>query len=233
MCTSNCSYIVSDSFNNRLVKFDQKWNKVSVSYAYFLIPQALLSVDYNKNKTVYLVYYNAICALDSDLNVLKTYRFTDYYQDYGRMNGLYYNNQTDHLLVTSETTYGFFIFTLDLEFMNFYSFTNSTTTAITGNNGLLCVATSDGSIWVLKNETLSYTFQTLCTSIKRLKIDNGYILVLCSTNYVYFYAIDAVYISAQDVIFTWKSPITSTVDFGFDATGNLVVVGSNQLFLYH
>ena len=92
VCTANCSYIVSDSYN-RILKFDQKWNSSFVGYyyyfsyySYFSMPQALLSVDYKKNKTVYLVYYNSICAFDSDLNVLKTYRFTDYYQEYGRMN---------------------------------------------------------------------------------------------------------------------------------------------------
>ena len=193
------------------------------------MPQALLSVDYNKNKTVYLVYYNSICALDSDLNVLKTYRFTYYYQEYVRMNGLYYNNQTDHLLVTSETTYGFFIFTLELEFISFYQFTNSTTTSIVGYNGLLFVSTNDSVIWVLQNETLSYTFQTLCTSITRLKIDQfGYIAVLCSTNTIYLYYTNGVYTGTA-----WTSPFSSTVDIGFDASGNLVIAANNGLFLYH
>ena len=223
VCDLNCTYFAWDYSLSQIVKFDQKWNFKSQTY--YSRPLAMLSVDFNNTKLLYLTYFNGILCFNSDnMNILISY---NYYQC--NLNAIYYNNLTDHLIFVSGQSYGIIIFSLELEFVSLYSFTNALTTYVTGYNGLLFVSTTNGIIWVLQNETLSYNFQTLCTSITKLKIDQfGYIGVVCSTNKIYIYSTNGAYTGVA-----WTSPITSTVDIGFDTSGNLVIAATTGIYLFH
>ena len=204
-------------------KLDQQWN-FNTRY-YFYQFQAILGVDINNTKKLYVSSNDRISCFDSNLNIpaLSKYFFRE-----NTINSIYYNKLTDHLLSTSGN--GMFSFTLELEFLGYYSFTNATTTSIVGYNGILFVSTTNGLIWVLENETFSYSFRTLCSSITKLRIDQfGYIAVICSsTNIIYIYSTNG-----TNTGVTWSSPIPSTADIGFDASGNLVVVGDSGIYLYH
>ena len=169
---------------------------------------------------------------------MKTFQFyqnfqyyNQYYQNYPSYqygtNGIYYNNLTDHVLLAAAG--GIVFLSPELEFLSFYYMTNSAITGITGYKGLIFLSASGSSIWVLKNETLSYTFQTLCSQITKLESDQfGYIAVICNTNTIYLYFTNGTYAGVG-----WKSLFSSTIDVGFDANGNLVIAANSGIYLYH
>ena len=235
VCTFNCSYFAWN-YGFGFVKFDKNWSILNQSY-FFLEPQAMLSVDFSNTKILYVANLNGIYSLDINLNVLKTFQFyqnfqyyNQYYQNYPSYqygtNAIYYNNITDHILFA--VAGGIIFFSPDLEFLSFYYIANSAITGITGYKGLIFVSAA-GSIWVLKNETISYTFQSLCSQIKKLESDQfGYIAVVCKTNTIYLYFTNGTYAGVG-----WTSPFSSTVDVGFDANGNLVIAANGGIYLYH
>ena len=224
VCNSNYSYLIWDFNSSSIFKFDQQWNKTSTINFNGIQPNTIFSVDYNNTKLIFVgTYYHGISSVNANFIILKTY------QIFSSVNSIYYNNLTDNLLVTTSTTNGIIILTLDLSFISYYFFTNATTTSMTGCDGLVFVSTTNGIIWVLQNQTLAYTFQTSCTSIKKLKTDQfGYIAVICSTNIIYLYFINGTYSGVS-----WTSPFASTSDIGFDASVNLVIVTFNTTYLYH
>ena len=201
-------------------EYDQNWNLVNS------IPitgtASLITVNDANGKKFFVTTSMGILKLNSNFNILNSFLNV-----YASFYGLTYNSATDHILVTSSR--GLYIFDPNLTLIKIYNLATSTPTDIEEFNGKFYVSTANGMIYVLTNEISSNSFQTACTYIRSIAIDNyGYIAVLCSNSIVYVYNTNGGYMNIK-----WMNSTFLPNDMSFDAYGAFFLTGPNGIYYLH
>ena len=201
-------------------EYDQNWNLIKT----ISIPQtsSLIAINDQNGKNIYVTSSNGIYRLDSNFNFLNVFP-----NNWDIFNDLTYNSVTDHILVTSYNVNGLLVLDRNLTLINIFSFASSFTTDIEEYNSKFYVSTYNGMIWILNsNETVIFSFQTICSNIKSISIDNyGYIAVLCNTFIVYVYSLNGTYMNIA-----WTSSTLLPFDMSFDANGAFFLTGPNGIY---
>ena len=224
-CGSNCSNNILDYSASKIVQYDQNWTYISMSNIPSN-PSAIISAFENGTRIFYLASGNGIYKLDSNFNIIGAYNYNLKY-----FSVICFNPATNHVLAISNSFTGVFIFDQNLSLIKYYEFfTNSFPTDIKVYNGVLYVSSSNGNIWILKNETVSTNFFTMCTNIYSILIDPfGFIAVECSTFEIYVYSTNGSYTSVS-----WMNLLNlvqAPLDIDFDSNGNIAVSGTNGVYL--
>ena len=215
-CDSNASYLVMDTYNGYIVKYDKNWNYITGIP--FSNSTAMISIKSSYDNENFITANGTIYKLDKDLNILKTFSNQAIYQI------LTYNTASDHILVTALAVTQIDIFDRNLTRTGFINF-SSPLNYITECNGLIFVASNSSDVFVLKNETISYTFKTACSSVFSLEYYSDKLFLVCSQN-IYSYLINGTYTGS-----VWKNPIPNLNYIGFDLNGDLVLTSSKGLYI--
>ena len=232
-CGWDGSNYVLDNSKDEIIKYDQSWNyKRSYSVSNYSNPQALISVLDNITRIFYFSSSVGIYKLDNNFNIINAYLSIQYTS----FTGICYNHETNHVLAVSTSYNGIFILDSYLTLIRYYSFPNgSSSTDIEVYNRYVYVSTSDGIIWVLKNETVAGSFSTKCSSIQSILIIDSLqnLAVMCSdVDAIYVYNI--LYYYGIRIMTSWMN-LASLVPFpvamGWDSKGNFAITGKNGVYI--
>ncbi len=177
------------------------------------------------------VYYGCtywtygIVKLDKNFNELNHYFHTDLV--FGDM---YFNVSNNRLYcVIPENFNGLYVFDQDLTFIKQIRIGNDALMTVVEFNNKLYAGSTIGKVWVLENEIIINSFQTLSGSpIHRIGFDTLGHFAFTSYYNEHMYVYD--YNGNYSNIFL-KTPGFGSF-YGMDLNGNLIFFGSNGIFIY-
>ena len=206
--------------NSRIIKFDKDWNYIKnlrITSVTFMI-----SLVDNNVKRIFVSAQNSLSEIDENFDLAKTVFVI------GLNYGLYFNSNTNQLLVASGTYAIINVFDLNLTLIGNITvpFSNN---YILEYNGILYVSSTSSEMMLLQNQTYLHSFKTLCSQIRTFSIDqNGVLAINCYDNYIYLYNSTGNYTGQS-----WNSPTYNPFSISFDAIGNLIISNYYGLYIFN
>ena len=216
---SSTKYYALDNNVLRICKFDENWNFLNQTAVVAFYPKFMLTINKNNSNLIFITTNQGISKVNEDMKEINKTAIILGYQ------GLYYNNSTDHILVSMTSFTRIDVYSLSLDLINSITVPYSSYNMVE-YDGLLFVSSNISYVMVLKNETYIYSFATRCSIIRTLVIDQyGVIAVNCFGNYLALYNLNGTYTGT-----TFYSPVQYIYSFGFDALKNLILITKNGLY---
>ena len=219
ICNSSCTNLIPRC--NELLIFDVNWNFISArSLPYCL--GGLMAIKIGND----LVYYGSVAGvvkLDENFNELNHYIQSNYY-DFGDM---YFNTSNNRLYCTiPEKFNGLLVFDQDLVFIRQLRVGYDNLMSIAEFKNKLYAASTTGIIWILENENILSSFQTLSfRPINKIAFD--VFGQLSFTNFdedMHVYDYNGNYLNIST-----KCPARRAFYGGMDSNGNLIFQGYNGI----
>ena len=226
-CDSEAYYIIIDSSKDIAYSYSKSLNLIS-TFTNLHNPFRVVFF-YEKNIKQYIVSaWDGMWKFGNNQNqniIDNQFIYTGH-----SFRGMYYNSSTNYIFVCSYWINGLFVFDTDLTLIRSIYFGNTVMHDIDEYNGCLYVSSFTGAVWVLKDEKVSQSFQTNCSSITALKIDrNGFIAVLCQnpSSMIYVYNSNGVY---ADLSFNGTILNDNVTFMDFDGNQTFVIVTTKTLY---
>ena len=221
LCNTSCTYLIPTSCD-KLLRFDMNWNFIdSTTLPYCIFG---LTVVKSGNDFVYYGSTFGVVKLDKNFNELSYY-----FQSTFAFADPYFNVSNNRLYCTIKEVFnGLYVFDQDLTFIKQLRIGDDALMTVVEFNNKLYAGSTTGKIWVLENEIIVNSFQTLVDRpIHKLGFDT--LGQFTFTNYdqdMFVYNYNGNYLSI-----TLKSPAYGSFG-GMDLSGNLIFFCNNGIFIY-
>ena len=216
------TFYVSDFGASKIYLFSSNWNYLSNNYVSH--PTSIISIgDFFYIITDQNGGY--LCKTNISFNVLNQYNFTS--GESGFYYDLYYDLTANLIYVSDNALSLILVFDLNLILQGSITIPQYKLSTISGYNNAIYVGTFNGTVIILVNKTVAYSFD-VCnnnTKITSIVFDQfGFMAISCS-DHIYLYYSNGTSANQRMAVLNPKY-------IGFDSNGYFVVLLDSQINLY-
>jgi hypothetical protein len=220
-CNITSSYLSLDDTASYISQFDINGNYINSTL--ITSPRFIIVLTKNNVKYLYITTQYQLLCVDQNFKLIISLNSTKLF------GGIYYNTTSGLLLVSTNSFSNIELYSQNLTFVRKIDLPYPSNN-IAEYNGSLYVSSLISYVMIIKNEVYDYSFNTACSNMRTLAIDQyGLIAVNCYdpiTNYILLYSADGA------LLYKWLSSVPIVNSIGFDIEGNLILASQYGLYQF-